>query len=297
MYSGIWLPLVTPFRDGEVDVGALEALTQRHVASGIAGLVALGTTGEAALLDRRERSVAMQAITEVAAGRVPVVAGVGGIDTASFIDEIQRLEVWDLAGYLVSAPAYLCPDQAGLLWHFGQVAQATERDIVLYDVPHRTGVGLAESTVAQLARVPNIRAIKACARERFAAFGKLPIALLCGNDDAFLDCLRAGATGGILASAHVCADLLAEVQSLFRMGKTADASRLFARLEPVLTLLFAAPNPAAIKAMMALDGGVSAQTRMPIAPATEALVRRLEAARVELDELRADLSSHGALTV
>jgi 4-hydroxy-tetrahydrodipicolinate synthase len=287
MYAGIWLPLVTPFRDGEVDVSALETLTQRYVESGIAGIVALGTTAEAALLDHRERSVIMQAITETVAGRIPVVAGVGGIDTAAFVDEIHRLEVWDLAGYLVSAPAYLCPDQGGLLWHFRQIAQATERDIVLYDVPHRTGVALLEATVAELARLPNIRAIKACARERFAAFGKLPIALLCGNDDAFLDCLRAGATGGILASAHVCADLLAEVQRLFISGNEADASQLFARLEPILKLLFAAPNPSAIKAMMALDGGVSAQTRMPITPANEALVRRLDAARRELDELRA----------
>ncbi|NIE64776.1 4-hydroxy-tetrahydrodipicolinate synthase [Burkholderia sp. Ax-1719] len=287
MYSGIWLPLVTPFRDGEVDVSALEALTRRYVESGIAGIVALGTTGEAALLDHRERSVVMQAITEVVAGRIPVIAGVGGLDTAAFVDEIHRLEVWDLAGYLVSAPAYLCPDQAGLLWHFRQIAQATERDIVLYDVPHRTGVGLAEATVAELARVPTIRAIKACARERFAAFGKLPIALLCGNDDAFLDCLRAGATGGILASAHVCADLLDEVRCLFITGKEADASQLFVRLEPVLKLLFAAPNPSAIKAMMSLDGTLSAQTRMPIMPASEVLVRRLEAARRELEELRA----------
>jgi 4-hydroxy-tetrahydrodipicolinate synthase len=287
MYAGIWLPLVTPFRDGEVDVSALEALTQRYVESGIAGIVALGTTGEAALLDHRERSVVMQAITETVAGRVPVVAGVGGLDTAAFVDEVHRLEVWEPAGYLVSAPAYLCPDQEGLLWHFRQVAQATERDIVLYDVPHRTGVGLAETTVAGLAGLPNVRAIKACARERFAAFGKLPIALLCGSDDAFLECLRAGATGGILASAHVSADLLDEVQRLFISGKEEAASQLFVRLEPVLKLLFAAPNPSAIKAMLSLVGGVSAQTRMPITPANAALVHRLEAARRELDELRA----------
>ncbi|WP_322068915.1 dihydrodipicolinate synthase family protein [Paraburkholderia bannensis] len=286
MYSGIWLPLVTPFRDGEVDVSALEALTQRHVESGIAGIVALGTTAEAALLDSRERNVVMQAITATVAGRVPVIAGVGGIDTGGFVDEIHRLEVWNLAGYLVSAPAYLCPDQAGLLWHFRQVAQATERDIVLYDVPHRTGVGIAESTVEQLLRLSNIRAIKACARERFVAFGKMPIALLCGNDDAFIDCLQAGATGGILASAHICADLLAEVQALFLAGKERDASCLFARLEPILKLLFAAPNPSAIKAMMALDGGVSAQTRMPVTPAAGSLVRRLDAARAVLEELR-----------
>lgn len=287
MFTGIWLPLVTPFRNGSVDVGALEALTERYVTQGIAGIVALGTTGEAALLDARERSMVLQAIVETAAGRVPVIAGVGGIDTAGFVDEILRLEAWNLAGYLVSAPAYLCPDQAGLAWHFEQVAQATERAIVLYDVPHRTGVALAEATVARLAQIANIRAIKACAKERFAAFGALPIALLCGTDEAFLDCLRVGATGGILASAHLCADLLADVQALFRAGDAPAAARNFARLEPVLRLLFAAPNPSAIKAMMSLDGSIAAQTRMPISPAPPSLVLRLEVARAALDEMRA----------
>ncbi|MEX3921097.1 4-hydroxy-tetrahydrodipicolinate synthase [Paraburkholderia sp. BR10872] len=295
MFNGIWIPLVTPMRGGAVDVSSLEALTDRHVASGIAGFVALGTTGEAALLDARERSVVLQAITEVVAGRLPVVAGVGGIDTAAFIDEIHRLQTWDLAGYLVSAPAYLCPDQAGLIWHFEQIAQATERDIVLYDVPHRTGVGLAATTVARLAQIANIRAIKACARERFAAFGTLPIAMLCGNDDSFLDCLRAGATGGILASAHVCGDLLAAVQTLFCAGKGDEACRLFACIEPVVRLLFAAPNPSAIKTMMSLDGSISAETRMPITPAPDTLLRRLQAARATLDELRASMPAYGAV--
>lgn len=286
MYTGIWLPLVTPFRAGAVDVAALEALVDRHVTRGIAGLVALGTTGEAALLDRRERSMVLQAVTAVAAGRVPVVAGVGGIDTGAFVDEIHRLEAWDLDGYLVSAPAYLCPDQAGLVWHFEQVAQATERDIVLYDVPHRTGVALEEASVRALADIANVKAIKACARERFAAFGALSIDMLCGSDDAFLDSLYAGASGGILASAHVCADLLAEVQTLFAEAKDEAARACFARLEPVLRLLFSAPNPSAIKAMMALDGGMTAETRLPITPASAALVRRLEVARALLDELR-----------
>ncbi|MFT4065766.1 4-hydroxy-tetrahydrodipicolinate synthase family protein [Paraburkholderia sp.] len=286
MFEGIWLPLITPFRSGAVDVPALTALTERYVNSGMSGLVALGTTAEAALLDGKERSRVLRTITETVAGRVPVIAGVGGIDTRAFVDEIHRLEAWDLAGYLVSAPAYLCPDQTGIVWHFEQIAHATSRDIVLYDVPHRTGVALTEATVGTLAQIANVKAIKACARERFDAYGALPIALLCGNDDAFLDCLRAGGTGGILASAHVCADLLAEVQALTSTGQHAAAGQLFERLEPVLRILFAAPNPSAIKAMMALDGGLSPETRMPIAPASKALVSRLELARAVLDELR-----------
>jgi len=286
MFDGIWLPLVTPLRSGVIDIAALRGLTEHYVNSGINGIVALGTTAEAALLDGRERSRVLRAITETVAGRVPVIAGVGGIDTRAFVDEIHRLDAWDLDGYLVSAPAYLCPDQAGVVWHFEQIAQATGRAIVLYDVPHRTGVALTEASVGTLAQIANIKAIKACARERFDAYAALPIALMCGNDDAFLDCLRAGGTGGILASAHVCADLLAEVRTLTSTGQDGAASALFERLAPVLHILFAAPNPSAIKAMMALDGGLSAETRMPIVPASKALVSRLELARAVLDELR-----------
>jgi 4-hydroxy-tetrahydrodipicolinate synthase len=286
MFEGIWLPLVTPLRSGVIDTVALRALTEHYVNSGINGIVALGTTAEAALLDGRERSRVLRAITETVARRVPVIAGVGGVDTRAFVDEIHRLDAWNLDGYLVSAPAYLCPDQTGVVWHFEQIAQATGRAIVLYDVPHRTGVGLSEASVGTLAQIANVKAIKACARERFDAYAALPIELLCGNDDAFLDCLRAGGTGGILASAHVCADLLAEVRTLMSNGEDAAASELFERLEPVLRILFAAPNPSAIKAMMALDGSMSAETRMPIVPASKALVSRLELARAVLDEVR-----------
>ena len=287
MFEGIWLPVVTPLRDGEVDLDALQRLTDDAVTGGIAGIVALSTTGEAALLSGVERAAVMQAITEVVAGRVPVLAGLGGSDTRAFVEDLRALEKWDVAGFLVPPPAYVCPDQAGLAWHFEQIALATSLPIVLYDVPHRTGVSIEAETVRELVEIDNIVAIKACASERFEALGKLPIAMLCGTDEAFLDCLQAGATGGILASAHVCADMLRDVQALMKAGYGDAASTLFARLKPLLRLLFAAPNPSAIKAMLALDRRTSPETRLPILPAPAALVIQLEFARAMLDDLRA----------
>jgi 4-hydroxy-tetrahydrodipicolinate synthase len=290
MYSGIWLPLVTPFRAGEIDIEALQTLTDHYARTGIAGVVALGTTGEAALLSDLERVTVLQAISDVVGGRLPVLVGVGGFDTREFVREIRRLERWDAAGFLVSTPAYVCPDQAGIAWHFEQIAHQTDRPIVLYDVPHRTGVSIEPDTVARLAECDNIVAIKACVSRHFDALCQLPISVLCGTDEAFIDCLAAGGHGGILASAHVCADLLIEIQALMQAEDEATARRVFEQLKPVLQLLFAAPNPSAIKAMLSFEGRIADEVRMPITPAPDSLVAKLRQAHETLRTLRADLA-------
>jgi 4-hydroxy-tetrahydrodipicolinate synthase len=290
MYSGIWLPLVTPFRNGAVDVDALQHLAAYYLHTEISGFVALGTTGEAALLSETERVTVLQAITDVVGGRLPVLVGVGGSDTREVVRELHRYEHWDCSGYLVSPPSYICPDQAGVQWHFEQVALATDRSIVLYNVPHRTGVAIAPDTVARLWEQDNIVAIKECVRDNFDKLAGMPLSVLCGTDEAFADCVRLGGSGGILASAHVCADLLVEVQHLVEANRETEAQTLFAGLVPVLRLLFAAPNPSAIKAMLAFDHPMTDETRMPITRASAQLVERLSEAREALHDLRAEFS-------
>ena len=114
MVSGIWLPIVTPFKDGQVDVDALQRLAERYLSQEISGFVALGTTGEAALLDHSERLKVLRSLFEVVGTRLTVVVGVGGINTRDMVQEIRELDRWDIGGYLVSAPAYICPDQNGI---------------------------------------------------------------------------------------------------------------------------------------------------------------------------------------
>jgi len=288
MYSGIWLPLVTPMRNGEVDIDALQHLADYYSRTEISGFVALGTTGEAALLSETER------VTDVVGGRLPVLVGVGGPDTREVIRELRRYEHWDCAGYLVSPPTYICPDQAGVQWHFEQVALATDRSIVLYNVPHRTGVAVAPDTVARLTEHDNIVAIKECVKDNFDKLRSVPISLLCGTDEAFLDCIGHGGAGGILASAHVCADLLIEVQALAESHCAEQAQALFTSLQPLLRLLFSAPNPSAIKAMLAFDHPMTDETRMPISRASAELVVRLRKAREALQDLRSEFAG-GAL--
>ncbi|MFM0392878.1 4-hydroxy-tetrahydrodipicolinate synthase family protein [Paraburkholderia phytofirmans] len=290
MFSGIWLPIVTPLRNGEVDLDSLQRLAEYYLRTEISGIVALSTTGEAALLQEAERITVLQALTEVTGSRLPMLIGVGGSNTRDVLRDIQRYERWECAGYLVSAPSYVCPDQAGVQWHFEQAALATERPIVLYDVPHRTGVTIAPDTVARLVECGNIVAIKECVKEHFDKLSDLPINVLCGTDEALDDCLRHGGTGGILASAHVCADLLVAYQDLLGAERDVDARNLFASLLPVLRLLFAAPNPSAIKAMLAFDHSLSDETRMPISRASAQLVERLSTARDRLQDLRAEFA-------
>lgn len=287
MYSGIWLPLVTPFRNGEVDIDALQRLADHYLRTEISGFVALGTTAEAALLTETERVTILQALTDVVGGRLPVLVGVGGSDTREVVREIRLYEHWDCNGFLVSPPSYICPDQAGVQWHFAQVARATERSIVLYNVPHRTGVAIAPATAARLIEHDNVVAIKECVKDNFIGLSGLPLSLLCGTDEAFVDCIRAGGSGGILASAHVCADLLVEVQELLNTGCTEEAQALFASLLPIIRLLFSAPNPSAIKAMLAFDHSMTDETRMPVSRASAELVERLHEARDVLHDLRA----------
>lgn len=290
MFSGIWLPIVTPLRNGEVDIDALQRLADYYSRTEIAGIVALSTTGEAALLQDAERLTVLQALSDVVRSRLPMLIGVGGSSTRDVLHDIQRYERWDCAGYLVSAPSYICPDQAGVQWHFEQVAGATGRPVVLYNVPHRTGVSIAPDTVARLVECGNIVAIKECVKEHFSPLSALPINGLCGTDEALDDCLHHGGTGGILASAHVCADLLVAFQDLLQAGRDVDARNLFASLLPVLRLLFAAPNPSAIKAMLAFDHSLSDETRMPVSRASAQLVERLSTARDRLQDLRAEFA-------
>ncbi|QQC66591.1 4-hydroxy-tetrahydrodipicolinate synthase family protein [Paraburkholderia ginsengisoli] len=290
MFSGIWLPIVTPLRNGEVDIDALQRLADYYLHTQISGFVALSTTGEAALLDQAERLTVLHALTDVIGSRLPMLIGVGGSSTRDVLHEIHRYDRWDCAGYLLSAPSYVCPNQAGVQWHFEQAALATERPIVLYNVPHRTGVTIEPDTVARLVEYDNIVAIKECVKENFAKLRGLRVNVLCGTDETFDECLSHGGTGGILASAHVCADLLVTIQALIRTECDLDARNLFASLLPVLRLLFSAPNPSAIKALLAFDHSLSDETRMPITRASAQLVERLSTARDRLQDLRAEFA-------
>lgn len=239
MFSGIWIPLVTPFHHGQVDTAALRRLVRHYQGAGVSGFVALGTTGEAALLSQIERYTVLEAIADACGNHTPFLIGVGAADTREVCAQIRHYERWNSAGYLVPPPYYVCPSQAGLRWHYAQVAASTARPVVLYNVPKRTGVSIAPHTALALADQPNIIAIKECVAEHFSALRGGPLDVLSGDDSALFDCLAHGGAGGILAGAHLRPELFVALVAHHRAGRIDEARRLADALAPLAALLFA----------------------------------------------------------
>ena len=284
-FSGIWVPLVTPFRNGELDLPALRRLVKHLLAQGVSGLVACGSTGEAAMLDEAEQSAVLAATLDAAAG-APVLMGLSGVRPERVAERAVRLadEHASLAGYLVSAPAYVKPSQAGLLGFFVRVADASPLPLVVYDIPSRTGVRIECATLLQLSAHPRIQALKDCSGDADAAralIGDGRLALLGGNDDEMFDQLARGAAGAFAASAHLCSADFVRLHRLIGTGQLADARALWGSalqgLAAVTEALFAEPNPAVIKGLLARQGWMTDEVRVPMCVAARASVDRAEA--------------------
>lgn len=285
---GIWVPLVTPMHHGELDLPRLQRLAERIIDDGAHGLVVCGTTGEAPQLDVAEQSAALAAVLEVARRRCPVLMGIGGSDTYAAASRVLEFDDADLAGYLVSTPAYVRPSQEGLLRHFETIADATGRPIVLYNVPARTGVQLELATARRLAGRPQFAAIKEAGgnlRQMQDLVQHTPLAVLCGDDPLLFPALCGGAHGAISASAHLRTDLYVQLFELVRAQRLEAARTLAAQLLPMMCLLFSEPNPAPLKAALSLQGMLRDELRLPLVPATSACRNLLAAALETLDAI------------
>ena len=287
-FQGIWVPMVTPFRDGELDLDAAQQLASELAASGIDGLVVCGTTGEAAMLSADEQALLLDGVLEAVGPCFPVVMGVGGSDTRQVAATVQRYNDHPLAGLLVCAPAYVRPSQEGIVRHFQAIAGATDQSIVLYNVPARTGVNIAPATAALLARDSHFVAIKE-AGGSLQQFGELLLEtrldVLCGDDALLLASLSMGGHGAMSAAAQVRPDLYAQLYHFVRQGRHGAAGALFKAMLPVIRLLFAEPNPAPVKAALAMQGKLRGELRLPMTPMSRAGQAALADALEQLMEL------------
>lgn len=274
-FGGIWIPLVTPFteRGANLDLPAVQGLAHYYVEAGVAGLVVCGTTGEAATLSPGEQDHLLATVLKTVDGRCRVMMGVAGADTEAMARRVQQFDHYDLAGLLISPPAYVKPSQAGILAHYQKLAAATRHPIILYNIPSRTGVNLEPSTVAQLAAGGHFPALK-------ESTGNIPqlinlietaaLEVLSGDDSLLLVTLLLGGTGGICACAHVRPDLFVALVKMVKQGRIADAQALSRQLQPLIGLLFSEPNPAPVKAMLALQGLIGDALRLPMMPVSAA---------------------------
>ena len=278
-FHGIWVPLVTPFQAGAVDLPALGRLVSHLARQGVAGFVACGSTGEAAMLTEPEQA-AVLATAQDAAGGKPVLMGLAGMDATAIAARAQALAATHQpAGWLLAPPPYVRPPQAGIVQHFHTVASATPLPLVAYDIPARTGVRIQPATLLALADHPQIRAVKDCSGDRAAAEAVLAdgrLALLGGNDDELFDQLARGAAGGITASAHLATGAFVRLAALLRSDGSLDEARaLWRRLVPITQAAFAEPNPAVIKGALSRQGWMADMLRPPMLPATAANVDAL----------------------
>ena len=271
-FAGLWIPLVTPFRDGAVDRPALARLVRHLAAQGVAGFVPCGSTGEAAMLDADEIDAVLATTVDAAGGR-PVIAGLSGVRPDAVAARARQLaERHAVAAFLLAAPAYVKPSQPGLADFFERVADASPRPLVVYDIPSRTGVRIEPATLLALAAHPNIAAVKDCSGDRAAAEALLAdgrLALLAGNDDEVFDQLARGAAGAITASAHLATDRWVALVRAMAEGRLPDARTLWRTLAPLVRAAFVEPNPAPMKAALAAQGWIANELRAPMQPARE----------------------------
>lgn len=284
-FTGIWVPLVTPFQRGEIDFPALQGLTRRLRSSGAAGLVVCGSTGEAASLSEDEQLALLDAVMD-AVPDCPVIMGLAGNNMHSVLGRLNRIQHRRIAGVLVPAPYYIRPSQAGLVEYFHTLADAAAVPLVLYNIPYRTGVAMEFDTIAAIARHERVVAIKDCGGDmglamRLVAETKLQV--MAGEDHQLLSTLALGGTGAILASAHVRIDLFARVVELMRSGTIDEARQVFYRLLPMIRLLFQEPNPGPLKAALALMGWMKEELRPPMQTASPALAERLRYELLQLE--------------
>ncbi len=291
-FSGLWVPLVTPFRDGAVDHPALATLVRQLARSGIAGFVVCGSTGEAAALDDDEQLAVFATVAD-AAPALPRIMGIGGSHLGQTLAWVRRLAALRPAGLLVPAPSYIRPSQAGLTDWFRTIADISPAPVLLYDIPYRTGSTLALDTLLTLASHPNIRAVKDCGGDAtktraLIADGRLQV--LAGEDAQMFSLLAEGGSGAIAASAHLQPARFVRLIGLLADGRMAEARAEWQSLAPLIGLLFAEPNPAPVKALLALDGTMSAELRAPMTAASAALTERLRAVQDTLAAPRDVLS-------
>ncbi len=278
-FQGIWVPVVTPFHDGAIDFVGLRRLVSHLLEKHVAGIMVCTTTGEAASLSRHEQLAVLDAVLQlVPAHRVVMgLAGNNQLELLQFQSEVLKRPV---AGLLVPAPSYIRPSQVGLESFFRTVADASSVPVILYDIPYRTGATFEQATLLNIVAHERIVAVKDCGgnlSNTLALLASGNVDVLCGEDIQIFNALCLGASGAIAASAHVQTEQFVAMYQQVRDNQLAEARATFFRLLPLIETMFMEPNPAPVKAALALDGLISTELRAPMQPASQAVMARWQA--------------------
>jgi 4-hydroxy-tetrahydrodipicolinate synthase len=278
-FSGLWIPLVTPFQNNhELDLAALKRLIDHYKGSGIKGFVVCGSTGEAAALSDKEQIAVLETVKAQADG-LRVIMGLSGYHLGKTAAWVSKIGTMGIDGILVPAPSYIRPSQAGIIEWFTALADVSTVPVIVYDIPSRTGSRIELETMLALAAHPKICAIKDCSGDTakvraLIADGRLQ--MLAGDDANIFDTIARGGQGAIAAATHLHTQRFVEVMQLIGAGDLARARSLWEPLLPLIDAVFAEPNPGPVKALLAQQGLISNDLRSPMTRVSAALEERLK---------------------
>ncbi|MGY6633651.1 MAG: 4-hydroxy-tetrahydrodipicolinate synthase [Alkalilacustris sp.] len=275
--------LVTPFRDGALDLDALGALVEWHVAEGSHGLVPVGTTGESPTLSHEEHERVIAATVEAAAGRLPVIAGAGSNNTPEAVRFLQHAESVGADAALVVTPYYNKPTQAGMIAHFQVLHDCCSLPIIIYNIPGRSVVDMSPDTMGALARLPRIVGVKDATGDVVRVSHQrrtcgAEFIQISGEDASALGFNAHGGVGCISVSANVAPRLCAEFQEATLRGDYAAALALQDRLMPLHRAIFLEPGVAGAKYALSRLGRCTNEVRLPLLPVTEGVAAEIDAA-------------------
>lgn len=291
--TGTFTALITPFRNGAIDVPALRSLVDRQIDAGIDGLVPCGTTGESATMTEREHAQVIDIVIDQVDGRVPVIAGTGSNDTRTTIERTRHAQRSGATAALVVVPYYNKPTQAGLIAHYTAIADAVDLPLVLYNVPGRTGITMAAETTIALSRIPSVVAIKEAAGSLDLVTeivrGTDPtFVVLSGDDSLTVPMVSVGARGVISVLSNILPGPVAEMTRLAISGRVDAARQWHLRLFEVMRAMFIGNNPTAVKTAAEVMGLCAGEVRLPLTPLADAQARDVEhAVRAWIDSTAA----------
>jgi 4-hydroxy-tetrahydrodipicolinate synthase len=283
MFKGSFPALVTPFKNGALDLVTLKHLVEWHIAQGSHGLVPVGTTGESPTLSHAEHRQVVEEVVRVVAGRIPVIAGAGSNNTAEGIDLIRHAEKVGANAALVVTPYYNKPTQAGLIAHFTALHDACTLPIVIYNIPARSVVDMLPDTMGTLAKLPRIIGVKDATGKiervsmQRAACGK-DFIQLSGEDATALGFNAHGGVGCISVTANVAPKLCAAFQDATLRGDYATALEYQDRLMPLHEAIFIEPGLVGAKYGLSLLGMCAEEVRLPLLTLTEGTKAKIKAA-------------------
>jgi 4-hydroxy-tetrahydrodipicolinate synthase len=268
--EGVWLPVITPFVNDEIDFASYQRLIDHYIPKGVTGVIANGTTGESPVLSENEFEELAYKTVEYCNNRVPAFFGVGGNYTKEVVHRLKIAEKAGIQGVLSVSPYYNRPDQRGILEHFRMLSENTSLPIILYNIPYRTGRNMENDTILRLTEFKNIVAIKDASgnvNQSLELLVNRPanFSILTGEDNLFLTSLAHGADGGILASSHIYTESFMEVYYMMRDNNYKMALQTWNQLARIIPLLFKEPNPAPLKYILHKQKLIqSGELRLPL---------------------------------